>query len=198
MEVAGERFAVAAPRAYATGFSGGARRAYFSAVRCQGCFAGVIACGAGLPAGVTPSPAFHFAIFSTVGIEDFNFAEVKTVDEALEKAGLTHRTVVFTGRHDWPPLPVAIEALEWMELQAMKSGKRQRDANLIDSLWQTQLQQAQSLEDSKQTYDAYQIYRALNDSLKGLKDVTAEREKRRQMRATPEGKGPVQHETRQC
>lgn len=192
-----ERFAIDDTRAYLTGFSGGARLAYYFAIRCQGCFAGVIACGAGLPAGVTPSPAFHFAIFSTVGIEDFNFAEVKTLDEALEKAGLTHRTVVFTGRHDWPPLPVAIEALEWMELHAMKSGKRQRDANLIDSLWQTQLQQAQSLEDSKQTYDAYQIYLALNDSFKGLKDVTAAEKKVNQLREISEVKGAIQNEQQQ-
>jgi tetratricopeptide (TPR) repeat protein len=84
-----------------------------------------------------------------------------------------------------------------MELQAMKSGKRQRDANLIDSLWQTQLQQAQSLEDSKQTYDAYQIYLALNDSFKGLKDVTAVEKKVNQLREISEVKGAIQNEQQQ-
>jgi predicted esterase len=192
-----ERFAIDDNRAYLTGLSGGARLVFHFAIRCQGCIAGVIACGAGFPVGVSPSPALHFAVFNTTGTEDFNFGEVKTLDEALEKAGMTHRTEVFTGRHEWPPSSVAIEALEWMELQAMKSGKRQRDANLIESLWQTRLQQARDLEDSKKTYDAYQIYFALNDSFKGLRDVAAVEKKINQLRDSSEVKGGIRNEQQQ-
>jgi predicted esterase len=192
-----ERFAIDDNRVYVTGFSGGARLVFQFAIRCQGCIAGVIACGAGFPVGVSPSPALHFAVFTTTATEDFNFGEVKTLDEALEKAGMTHRIEVFTGRHEWLPSPLAIEALESMELQAMKSGKRKPDANLIESLWQARLQQAQDLEDSKKTYDAYQIYFALSDTFMGLRDVAGVKKKINQLRDSPEVKSGIRNEQQQ-
>jgi predicted esterase len=192
-----ERFAIDDQRTYVTGFSGGARLAIYFATRCQDCIAGVIASGAGYPVGITPSAEQHFALFSTTGIEDFNFSEVKGLDEALTRAGMTHRTEVFTGRHEWPPTPVAIEALEWMELQAMKTGKRERDANLIDSAWQRKLLQAHAFEEAKQTYDAYQIYFALNDSFKGLRDVAEVEKKISQLRDSTEVKTAIRDEQQQ-
>lgn len=192
-----DRFAIDDERVYLTGFSGGARLAFYFAIRCRDCIAGVIASGAGFPAGVTPSPALHFAVYCTTGIEDFNFGEVKTLADALDKSGMTHRTEVFTGRHEWPPSSVAIEALEWMELQAMKSGKRQRDDSLIESIWQTRLRQGADLENSKKLYDAYQIYFALNDSFKGLRDVAAVEKRIKQLRDTPEVKTAIRNEQQQ-
>jgi len=192
-----QRFAIDDDRAYLAGFSGGARLAFYFAIRCQGCIAGVIGSGAGFPAGVTPSPALHFAVFSTTGIEDFNFGEVKSLAEALEQAGITHRTEVFAGRHEWPPSSVAFEALEWFELQAMKSGKRQRDADLIEYVWQTRLQQARDRENSKKTYDAYQIYVVLNESFRGLRDVAAVEQKVNQLRDSPEVRAAIRNEEQQ-
>jgi poly(3-hydroxybutyrate) depolymerase len=156
-----ERFAVDDARVYVAGMSGAARLAIYLAGRCRDCAAGVIACSAGFPEGVTPSAAWRFALFGTAGIDDFNFAEVRATETPLTKAGVAHRTEVFVGRHEWPPSSVMMEALEWMELQAMKSAKRTSDANLIESSWQRKLQQASALEDSKQVYDAYRIYLAL-------------------------------------
>jgi predicted esterase len=193
-----ERFAIDDGRAYLAGFSGGARLAIYLAIRCQDCIAGVVACGAGFPLGVTPSPAMHFAVFSTTGIEDFNFSEVKNLNEPLAKAGIPHRTEVFAGRHEWPPSSVAIEALGWMELQAIKTGKRQRDANLIDAIWERKLQQARTLEDSKNAYDAYQIYVALSDSFKGLRDVVDVENKISQLRESPDVRSAIREEQQQA
>lgn len=192
-----QRFAIDDKRAYVTGFSGGARLSIYLATRCQDCIAGVIASGAGFPVGIKPSPAHHFAVFSTTGTEDFNFPEVKGLEEPLARAGITHRIEVFAGRHDWPPSSVAIDAVEWMELQAMKTGKRQRDANLIESIWQRKLQQARSLEDSKNAYDAYQIYVALNDSFQGLRDVDDVEKKASQLRDSPDVKSAIREEQQQ-
>lgn len=191
------RFPIDDERAYLTGLSGGARLAIYFATRCQDCIAGVIASGAGFPVGITPSPAQHFALFSTTGIEDFNFSEVKGLDDALTRAGMVHRTEVFAGRHEWPPPPVAIEAVEWMELLAMKTGKRQRDTNLIDSIWQRKLQQARALEQSKQTYEAYQIYFALNETFKGLRDVTEAEKEISRLRDTAEVRTAIRDEQQQ-
>jgi tetratricopeptide (TPR) repeat protein len=82
-------------------------------------------------------------------------------------------------------------------LLAMKTGKRQPDANLIDSIWQRKLQQARAFEESKHTYDAYQIYFALTDSFKGLRDVAEVEKKSNQLRDTAEVKTAIRDEQQQ-
>ena len=191
------RFAIDDDRVYLAGMSGAARLAIYLASRCRDCAAGVIACSAGFPEGVTPSPAWHFALFSTAGVDDFNLAEVKGIEEPLTKAGIAHRTEVFAGRHEWPPSSVTTEALEWMELQAMKTGKRSRDANLVESIWQRKLQQASALEDAKQIYNAYRIYLALADTCKGLRDVVPAEQKISQLRDSPNVKNAIRDEQQQ-
>ena len=167
-----DRLAIDDARVYVTGFSGGARLAIYFAARCRDCVAGVIASGAGLPAGTPSSALPRLAIFMTTGIDDFNFPEVKTLDDELAKAGATYQTKVFAGRHEWPPPSVAREAVEWLELQAMKSGKRDRDAALIEAVWLRETERARSLEASKQLLEAYQAYRDLSETFGGLRDVT--------------------------
>lgn len=78
-----QRFAIDGRRVYLTGFSGGARVAIYFAHSCRDCVAGVIACGAGFPRGVIPSADTHFPIFAIAGFDDFNFLEIKYLDEAL-------------------------------------------------------------------------------------------------------------------
>jgi hypothetical protein len=55
----------------------------------QDCLAGVIAGGAGFPEGIEPATTMHFALFLTAGVDDFNFAEIKSLDEPLNRAGMT-------------------------------------------------------------------------------------------------------------
>ena len=172
-----DRFAIDQERVYTTGFSGGARMAILFAHLCGGCVAGVIACGAGFPNGIPPSPAMRFIFFGTVGVDDFNFPEVKTLEDALMKAGIAHRVQVFPGPHDWAPVAVATEAVEWMELEAIKVGKRQRDENLINELWQKHLAMGKAAESANELYEAYQVFGGLIGSFKGLHD-TREAEKR--------------------
>lgn len=150
------RFAIDDQRAYVAGFSGGARTAVFFAGQCRDCIAGVIACGAGFPGGMTPSAAMHFLFFGIVGSDDFNFPELKDLNETLTRAGITHRIQTFDGRHEWPPATIAGEAIEWMELQAIKTGRVSRNAALIDAIWQRQLRQARAQEESQKPYEAYQ------------------------------------------
>jgi len=171
-----ERFAVDQSRVYLTGFSGGARTAVYFANLCKDCITGVIACGAGFPAGLTPAPAMHFVFFGAVGVDDFNFAELRTLDDSLLKTGIAHEVRVFAGRHEWAPQAVATEAVEWMELQAMKAGKRQRDEKLISELWQQYIASGTALESEHKPYEAYQLFAGLIDSFKGLHE-TREAEK---------------------
>lgn len=192
-----ERFAIDDERVYATGFSGAARAAIYLAMRCRDCIAGVIAGGTGFPAGITPSPALHFAVFVVAGVEDFNFPEVKDLDDALAKAGMTHRIEIFDGRHEWAPSSVATRAVEWLELTAMKAGKRAHDDRLIAAIRQKTLEQARALEEAKKTYDAYQVYAGAADTFKGLLDAGDIEKKVSQLRDSPEVKDAIRNEQRQ-
>jgi len=188
-----QRFAIDDDRLYATGFSGGARVATGIAIACK-CLAGVIANGAGFPINVSPSQAMHFVYFSAAGIDDFNYAELRNLEEPLTKAGITHRIQTFEGRHEWPPVAVATAAVEWMELQAMKAGKRPRDDGFISAVWQQRLSDAKTLEESKKYYEAYQLYLDLAESFKGLRDVAPIETKVNQLRDSSDVKAAIREE----
>jgi dienelactone hydrolase len=124
------RFSIDLKRVYTAGFSGGARVAMHVALS-SGKIAGVIACSAGFPDGQAHKKA-PFPIFGTAGTEDFNYQEMRRLDRTLTTP---HRLVIFDGSHDWLPSPLGIEALEWLEIDAMKSGLRPRDEALIDRIF---------------------------------------------------------------
>jgi len=166
-----ERFSIDDRRAYAAGFSGGARVSLLFATQCNDCLAGVIAGGAGFPEGTEPSAKMRFALFSSAGTEDFNFPEVKLLEEKLTRANIPHQIETFEGRHEWLPSSVAFDALAWMELMAMKSGLRPRDEKFVETRWNERLKQAHDLQNANKVYDAYQIYLELTSSFKDLRDV---------------------------
>jgi pimeloyl-ACP methyl ester carboxylesterase len=126
----GRRFAVDAARVYLTGHSGGARVAMEIALG-KNEIAGVIASSAGFP-DARPRKSVRFPIFATAGVDDFNYVELKQLDAALSTP---HRLVVFDGGHVLPPEAVAREAIEWLELQGMRDGRRSRDATLAEAMF---------------------------------------------------------------
>src|SRR5262245_35154632 len=167
------RFAVDDRRIYTTGFSGGARVATWSALSCGTCIAGVIACGAGFPQGVQPGDAklpqsVAFVYFGTVGTDDFNFPEMKTHDDLLAKAHVTHEIVHWDGPHDWAPEAVATRAVGWMEVQAMRSGLRPKDDALLAAIYDERLVDARALESAGRPYEAWLAYSGAASELAGL------------------------------
>jgi len=166
-----QRFSIDDARLYVAGLSGGARTAVGIAVACENCVTGVIASAAGFPPSVTPSASIHFAIFTTSGINDFNFPEVKTLEAQLTKLGIPNQMAVFDGGHEWLPVSVAVEAVGWMELFAMQSGKLQPDTDKINAIWKARYDAAQALESSGKLYDAYLIYAAMGKTFKGLREI---------------------------
>jgi predicted esterase len=188
-----QRFAIDDERMYAAGFSGGARAAVRVAIGCK-CLAGVIAGGAGFPVDLAPSPQIHFVYFAVAGVDDFNYAELKSLQEPLTKAGISHRFQTFDGRHEWPPVSVATMAVEWMELQAMKAGKRPRDDGFINAMWEQILSEAKTREESKKHLEAYQLYLDLAQNFKGLRDVAQIETKVNQLRDSRELKDAIREE----
>jgi len=166
------RFSLDDRRVYVAGFSGGLRLATALALGCQGCVAGVIAHGAGLPAGAGPLSAVPFSYFATVGDLDFNFPELVRLSARFDARGTPNRLRRFEGSHEWGPAPVWEEALAWLELRAMKEGRRPRDAGFL-AAYQTQaVERAQAREESGDLYAAAYEYRKLAEDLRGLSDVS--------------------------
>jgi len=167
-----QRFSIDERRVYAAGFSGGARVACSVGYLNPGAVAGVIACSGGFPPSISPSPSTPFVLFGTAGTEDFNFPEMQQLKRKLDGAGVANRLAIFEGGHDWAPPNLCAEAMGWMEVQAMKAGKRAKDDVLIDELLAEKTREARNYEASKNTYEAYLAYDALAAEFKGLRDVS--------------------------
>jgi vacuolar-type H+-ATPase subunit I/STV1 len=193
-----QRFRLDDRRVYMTGFSGGARVSCGLARALKGRVAGVIACGAGFPIGPGAGPAKDtpFVFFATIGIRDFNFTELKELDKTLDDLGLAHRIEVFAGEHDWAPSDLSTQAIEWMEIQAMKSGKRERDKALLDEFYGKRADEARRLEESGDLTRAAHGYRALADDFDGLRDVSEVRTKLDQLERSKELKDVLKRESK--
>jgi len=163
---AGARFQIDRKQIYFTGFSGGARVALQVAVGSGNQVAGVIAASAGFPGG-QPRKSVPFPIFGSAGTEDFNYVEMRQLDEAVTSA---HHVAIFEGPHAWLPAEMAMDAIEWMELQAMKSGRRARDEAFLDTVFTRRKQQAEAAGGNTQ---AYREWEALAADFVGLRDVSS-------------------------
>jgi dienelactone hydrolase len=159
------RFTTDQKRLYTTGHSGGARVAMQIALTNP--VAGVIASSAGYPDSVARS-RLKFVVFGTAGDTDFNYIEMKMLDRALKTP---HRVVIFEGGHTLPPDSLAMEAIEWLELQAIKSGIRTRDEDLVLTLWHKRLSVALKEADPVKTVALMQ---GLTEDFKGLHDTKKE------------------------
>ena len=158
------RFPIAEGRFYLTGMSGGSRVALQVALS-SGKIDGVIASSAGYPDSQTRS-SVSFPIFGTAGTEDFNYVEMKLLGRELKTP---HRIVIFEGGHQLPPAAVALQGVEWLEVQAMVKGARARDTALIDRLYAKGLDAA---EHASTPAEQAQSLEALATDFKGLRDLT--------------------------
>ncbi len=158
------RFALDPKRMYTTGFSGGARVAMQVALA-SGKIAGVIACSAAFPNAQTQKSA-GFPIFGTAGTEDFNYLEMRQLDRTMTTP---HRVMIFEGSHEWLPTDLAREAIEWLEVQAMKSGWRTRDEAMLDKIFAARIAHASAMTND---LDTWRELKSLAADFDGLRDVT--------------------------
>ena len=163
------RFVVSEKRVFGAGMSGGAR-SMCGLAQMSGLLSGVIACAAGFPGSQVPKSVPYY-FFGTAGTDDFNYPEVRQLDADLEKLGAIKRIVTFEGGHGWAPKSVCTQAIEWLELQSMKSGLSPRDETLIDSLFDKAVVSVH--EASEKPGEAYLLNRAIAADFRGLKDVSS-------------------------
>jgi hypothetical protein len=130
-------------------------------------------------------------------VEDFNFAEMKALDAELSRLGAAHRFESFAGGHAWAPKEVVTAAVEWMELQAVRTGKRAGDGAFVAGVWGRRLAEARRLEAGSDPYAAFRAYESLAADFRGLRDVTEAENRRDALGASKEVRGALKDEAGQ-
>lgn len=162
----GRRFNIDPDRIYLTGMSGGARVALQIALDSKN-VAGVIASSAGF-ADNRPRASVSFPVFATAGTDDFNYVEMRQLDRMLTSP---HYLAVFAGGHTLPPNTVALEAIEWLELQAIKSKRRAADQALVERLFEKRLAKVDAATSQP---EVVRLLAPLVADFTGLRDVSAQ------------------------
>ncbi|HYO63878.1 MAG TPA: hypothetical protein VER08_09625 [Pyrinomonadaceae bacterium] len=191
------RLSIDERRVYAAGFSGGARTAVRLAYLCRNCLAGVVAVGGGFPVGVEPSREVTFALFGVAGTDDFNFPEMRRLDDTLARLDFARRLELFDGGHAWAPASLLAEAVEWLELQAMRANRRARDAALTEELWRKASAKARAEEEAGRLYEAYRVYQSGASDFRDLRDVSEFERRAKELRATKEVRRALDEESGQ-
>jgi hypothetical protein len=146
------------------------------ALTAPGSIAGVIGASAGFPIGVPPKAGNPFVFYGTYGDRDFNYYEMRDLDQTLGSLAVPHRVEGFAGTHEWPPADLATRAVGWMELQAMKKGLREKSPAMIEAEWAADRERARA-QAGVHPADALHAWSAMAADYAGLRDVSeAERE----------------------
>lgn len=171
-------------RIYLVGQSGTARSGWLFGYALRENVAGIIGFGAGLPPGFTPplptpGGAHGPAFYGAAGTDDYNFDELWNLDARLDSLGLTHHIEWFDGIHAWPGTAEMTEAVEWMQLQAMRRGLIAPNLPWIDSLYRSRLANAANVRDGGGAYRAWREFRSMESDFAGAHDITAAHTARR-------------------
>ncbi len=180
-----QRFSSDPRRIYAGGFSGGGILSLLLATTAP--LAGVIESGGRLAQGIEIRPP-GFAHFGSAGSADFNYVEMRKIDDLLASMGAPHRFEQFEGPHRWMPKTLAADAIEWMELQAMKSNLRPSDPSMIREALAKGTARGEELEHQGKLDEAARQYRWMVETLEGLADVASLREALKRLDSDPRTK----------
>jgi predicted esterase len=164
------RFSVDENRLYSTGFSGAARVATKMGLMLKG-IAGAIIVGGGFPLGVKPSAEVAFTLYGIAGEADLNFNEMLRLHRDFTGLGIPNHFEVLPGGHQWPSSEVLMEAIEWMELQAMRKGMRPPDPALVAALLTARIARAEALEAKGELAAAFRSCGEISKDFNGLADL---------------------------
>lgn len=165
------RYATNPKRVYAAGFSGMALLSWRVAMNNPGLLAGVIA-DSGRLVDDLPPQRFAFATYGFAGTSDFNNREMRSIDAQLDEAKAPHRFEEFVSDHDWITPVLARDAIGWLEIVAMKEGRRTRDDALIARVFAEDVARAAKLS-GKEALRRYRGIARTYDGLRPLDDVRA-------------------------
>jgi len=126
------RFSLDPQRIYTSGFSGGARVAAGIGLF-NTSVSGTIGLEAGFPA-IRQIPDNHLTWVGVVGNLDFNYLEMKYLENYLDKLGMKNLLIVYPGKHALPPAKIFERAYDFLDLTAMREKIIPINQALIDSV----------------------------------------------------------------
>ncbi len=179
-------------RVYLAGFSGTSMTLWTRMAQLNPLVAGVIGSGGAHPPEMPTLGKPPAAFFGFTGTRDFNYQHMRDLDAELAEAGGTHRLQVFTGTHGWPPADAFGDAIDWLELMAMRDGRAPRREDWIDGRLageQARMASSQGLERWRRLDQMVRDYR-------GLRDVTPLQAEADALSRQPEVRGELARERR--
>ena len=179
------RFPIDENRLYSTGFSGAARVACQMGLKLKG-LAGAIIVGGGFPQGEKPSAEMGFALYGIAGEADLNFNEMLRLHRDFTELHIPNHLEILPGGHQWPSSEVLREAVEWMELQAMRSRKRPRDPTWIAAMLAARLARAKSLEEKGELAAAFRRLEEISKDFRDFADLNEVEADVTRLKALPE------------
>ena len=156
-----------------TGFSGGARVACLVAQN-RTDIAGVIGCAAGYQPDVRGQ---SFSYYGLVGVEDFNYVEMISLDRVLESISPPYWIETWKGPHEWPPVEDMEKAWDWMEFRQMAYETLPKDEERIGAM-KSRFEKAMA---SCKGTDCYDLRKEYHSYLREIEDVEALKAEMRQI-----------------
>jgi tetratricopeptide (TPR) repeat protein len=153
-----DKFSIDPRRVYTSGFSGGSRVASLVALNSK-FISGVIGCGAGFPNSADFKNITSFDYFGLVGNRDMNYLEMYDLEKKLDNLGMSVELRIFNGGHTWPSPDLLEEAIEWMELKAMYKGIKNKNPDLINTLFGKYNKKAVSLSEQGKLLESVYYYK---------------------------------------
>lgn len=167
MKEAADRFRLDPKRSYAAGFSGGARAALDMALSHRRRFAGVILCGGVFSSRKDLPDHSPLAVYGLVGNSDLALEEHLRAEQQLRERRYTQWQHIFDGTHQWPSPSDFLEAVEFMEIAAMRRDLRPLDTTFVDRVAAARLASADALLESGDSVMALHCYRQAARFFKG-------------------------------
>lgn len=155
-----KKYPVDMQRIYTGGMSGGARMATTVAVVTDK-IAGVIAIGASFNFLNKPNAKNSFAFIGIAGDKDMNYLELVKATAEVRGLGIKSHLIAYDGKHRWCEEPQATEAIQWLELHAIKKGLRKDDGDFSSTFLTAQLERGAQLETDLMFVEAHALYKSL-------------------------------------
>lgn len=152
------RFSTDRRRLYLAGMSGTAKTLWKVVEPLRGSLAGMIGCAGGRPPELGKLTAAAPPFFGCTGAHDFNHREMLDLEETLAALHSPQHLQEFPGGHGWPTQGLG-EAIDWLELSAMRTGLSPRRADWIATNYAAALRAAEA------ETDPYRRWRRLRQVL---------------------------------
>ncbi|MGB8509278.1 MAG: hypothetical protein WCD76_12895 [Pyrinomonadaceae bacterium] len=122
---------------------------------------------------------------------------MRLLERTLDALGVVNRLATFDGKHGWCSEAVCAEGIEWMELLAMKRGRRGRDDAFVEGALARLSARVESLKRAEDAYERYVLLKVIATTFDGLRDVARFRDEAAALKESKEFRAALAAEERQ-